>query len=155
MYCAGAAGYIFGNSPGLGFGTVYLFPFLGRMYILGISAYYHDSAACLVQDGNILSAAQEERFTRVKNDAAFPENSINYCLQQAGINLNQVDHIVYYEKPFLKFERLLETHLAFAPFSVRSFLKAMPLWLKEKLYFKKMLTKALQQIEPEWKNNGK
>jgi carbamoyltransferase len=124
------------------------------MYILGISAYYHDSAACLVQDGNILSAAQEERFTRIKNDAAFPEKSINYCLQQAGINLNQVDHIVYYEKPFLKFERLLETHLAFAPFSVRSFLKAMPLWLKEKLYFKKMLTKALQQIEPEWKNNG-
>ncbi|WP_461453553.1 carbamoyltransferase family protein [Mucilaginibacter sp.] len=124
------------------------------MYILGISAYYHDSAACLIQDGNILSAVQEERFTRIKNDAAFPEKSINYCLQQAGINLNRVDHIVYYEKPFLKFERLLETHLAFAPFSVGSFLKAMPLWLKEKLYFKKMLTRALQQIEPEWKNNG-
>ena len=124
------------------------------MYILGISAYYHDSAACLIQDGNILSAAQEERFTRIKNDAVFPEKSINYCLQQAGINLNQVDHIVYYEKPFLKFERLLETHLAFAPFGVKSFLKAMPLWLKEKLYFKKMLTKALQQIDPEWKNNN-
>jgi carbamoyltransferase len=124
------------------------------MYILGISAYYHDSAACLILDGNILSAVQEERFTRVKNDSAFPERSIKYCLENAGISLNQVDHIVYYEKPFLKFERLLETHLAFAPFSVRSFLKAMPLWLKEKLYFKKMLTKALQQIEPEWKSNN-
>jgi len=124
------------------------------MYILGISAYYHDSAACLVQDGNILSAAQEERFTRIKNDADFPEKSIKYCLDQAGVTLNQVDHIVYYEKPFLKFERLLETHLAFAPFGVKSFLKAMPLWLKEKLYFKKMLTKALQQIDPEWKNNN-
>ncbi|MHB8206849.1 carbamoyltransferase family protein [Mucilaginibacter sp.] len=124
------------------------------MYILGISAYYHDSAACLIQDGNILSAAQEERFTRIKNDAAFPQKSIKYCLEQAGITLNQVDHIVYYEKPFLKFERLLETHLAFAPFGIKSFLKAMPLWLKEKLYFKKMLTKALQQIDPEWKNNN-
>ena len=123
------------------------------MYILGISAYYHDSAACLIQDGNILSAAQEERFTRIKNDAAFPEKSIKYCLEQAGITLNLIDHIVYYEKPFLKFERLLETHLAFAPFGVKSFLKAMPLWLKEKLYFKKMLTRALQQIDPEWKNN--
>lgn len=125
------------------------------MYILGISAYYHDSAACLVQDGNILSAVQEERFTRVKNDSAFPEQSIKYCLDQAGITLSQVDHVVYYEKPFLKFERLLETHLAFAPFGVKSFLKAMPLWLKEKLYFKKMLTKGLQQIDPEWKSNGK
>jgi len=124
------------------------------MYILGISAYYHDSAACLIQDGNILAAVQEERFTRIKNDAAFPEQSIKYCLENSGITLKQVDYIVYYEKPFLKFERLLETHLAFAPFSVRSFLKAMPLWLKEKLYFKKMLTKALQQIEPEWKSNN-
>jgi carbamoyltransferase len=124
------------------------------MYILGISAYYHDSAACLIQNGNILSAAQEERFSRIKNDAAFPEKSIKYCLEQASITLSKVDHIIYYEKPFLKFERLLETHLAFAPFGVKSFLKAMPLWLKEKLYFKKMLTKALQQIDPEWKNNG-
>lgn len=122
------------------------------MYILGISAYYHDSAACLIRDGNILSAVQEERFTRIKNDAAFPEKSIKYCLQQADITLSQVDCIVYYEKPFLKFERLLETHLAFAPFGVRSFLKAMPLWLKEKLYFKKMLTKGLQQIDPGWKS---
>jgi carbamoyltransferase len=121
------------------------------MYILGISAYYHDSAACLLKDGVILAAAQEERFTRIKNDAAFPENSINYCLQYAGITLAQVDHIAYYEKPFLKFERLLETHLAFAPFGIRSFLKAMPLWLKEKLAFKKMLIKALTVIDPDWK----
>jgi carbamoyltransferase len=76
------------------------------MYILGISAYYHDSAACLLKDGEILAAVQEERFTRTKNDAAFPQNSINYCLEYAGISLSQVDHIAYYEKPFLKFERL-------------------------------------------------
>lgn len=119
------------------------------MYILGISAYYHDSAACLVKDGTILVAVQEERFTRIKNDAAFPQNSIRFCLQYANISLNDVHHIVYYEKPFLKFERLLETHLAFAPTGIRSFLKAMPLWLKEKLYFKRMLLKGLQSIDPE------
>jgi len=121
------------------------------MYILGISAYYHDSAACLIKDGVILAAVQEERFTRVKNDAAFPQNSIKYCLEYASMSLNDVQHIVYYEKPFLKFERLLETHLAFAPMGIRSFLKAMPLWLKEKLYFKRMLIKGLQFIDPSWK----
>jgi carbamoyltransferase len=124
------------------------------MYILGISAYYHDSAACLLKDGEIIAAVQEERFTRVKNDAAFPANSINYCIELAGITLSQVDHIAYYEKPFLKFERLLETHLAFAPKGIRSFLKAMPLWLKEKLAFKKLLIKGLAAIDPEWKYSG-
>jgi carbamoyltransferase len=124
------------------------------MYILGISAYYHDSAACLINDGDILAAVQEERFTRIKNDAAFPQHSIKYCLQYAGIMLSDVAHIVYYEKPFLKFERLLETHLAFAPMGVRSFLKAMPVWLKEKLYFKRMLVKGLQAIDPSWKNEN-
>lgn len=125
------------------------------MYILGISAYYHDSAACLLKSGNILAAVQEERFTRVKNDAAFPQNSIKYCLEYAQINLSDVNYVVYYEKPFLKFERLLETHLAFAPTGIRSFLKAMPLWLKQKLYFKRMLIKGLQLIDPNWKYDSK
>ena len=125
------------------------------MYILGISAYYHDSAACLLKDGDILAAVQEERFTRIKNDASFPHNSINYCLEHAQISLSEVDHVVYYEKPFLKFERLLETHLAFAPTGIRSFLKAMPLWLKQKLYFKRMLIKGLQAIDPKWEYNSK
>src|ERR1700761_8252878 len=124
------------------------------MYILGISAYYHDSAACLLKDGEIVAAVQEERFTRIKNDAAFPENSIRYCLDYAGITLGDVVHLVYYEKPFLKFERLLETHLAFAPMGIKSFLKAMPLWLKEKLYFKRMLLKGLRSIDPNWKNEN-
>jgi len=124
------------------------------VYILGISAYYHDSAACLISDGVILAAVQEERFTRVKNDAAFPENSIRYCLEYAQITLSRVDHIVYYEKPFLKFERLLETHLAFAPFGIRAFLRSMPLWLKEKLYFRRMLVRALKLIDPGWKNQN-
>jgi carbamoyltransferase len=124
------------------------------MYILGISAYYHDSAACLLKDGHIIGAVQEERFSRIKNDEAFPEKSIRYCLELAGITLSQVDHVVYYEKPFLKFERLLETHLAFAPTGIRSFLKAMPVWLKEKLFFKRTLIKSLQQIDPVWTYNG-
>ncbi len=124
------------------------------MYILGISAYYHDSAACLLKDGEILAAVQEERLTRIKNDAAFPANSIKYCLEYAGITLNQVDHIAYYEKPFLKFERLLESHMAFAPKGINSFLKAMPIWLKEKLFFKRMLIKSLKLIDGSWEYNG-
>lgn len=124
------------------------------VYILGISAYYHDSAACLISDGVILAAAQEERFTRVKNDAAFPENSIRYCLEHAQVTLGMIDHIVYYEKPFLKFERLLETHLAFAPLGIRAFLRSMPLWLKEKLYFRRMLVRALKLTDPGWKNQN-
>ena len=124
------------------------------MYILGISAWYHDSAACLLKDGEILAAVQEERFTRIKNDAAFPLNCINYCLSYAGINLGQVSYIVYYEKPFLKFERLLETHLAFAPAGIKAFLKMMPVWLKEKLLIKRLLIKSFKQIDAAWQYNG-
>jgi len=104
------------------------------MRILGISAYYHDSAAALVRDGHIAAAAQEERFTRKKHDARFPRNAIGYCLEHEGCGLNDIDYIAFYDKPFLKFERLLETYLAFAPRGFRSFQKAMPVWLKEKLF---------------------
>ena len=114
------------------------------MRILGISAYYHDSAAALVVDGNLLAAAQEERFTRIKHDAAFPTQAIDYCLDQAGIRIEDLDYVVFYEKPFLKFERLLETYLSFAPVGLRSFLKAMPQWLKIKLHLPRQIRKALQ-----------
>ena len=97
------------------------------MYILGISAFYHDSSACLVKDGEIVAAAQEERFTRKKHDHAFPSNAIQYCLKEAGIDGTEIDFVAFYEKPFLKFERILETYLAFAPIGIKSFLKAMPL----------------------------
>jgi carbamoyltransferase len=111
--------------------------------ILGISALYHDSAAALLVDGGIVAAAQEERFTRKKADARFPESAIAYCLGEAGLSLPDVDHVVFYDKPFLKFERLLETYLAFAPRGFQSFRMAMPLWLKEKLFQKDLLSKAL------------
>jgi carbamoyltransferase len=107
--------------------------------VLGISAFYHDSAACLVRDGEIVSAAQEERFSRKKHDARFPRHAIRYCLEDAGIALSDIDYIVFYDKPLLKFERLLETYLSFAPKGLRSFLMAMPLWLKEKMFQKNML----------------
>ena len=97
------------------------------MDILGISAFYHDSAACLVRDGKIVAAAQEERFTRKKHDHEFPRNAIAYCLREGGVSVAEVDYVAFYEKPFLKFERLVETYLAFAPRGVVSFLKAMPL----------------------------
>lgn len=113
------------------------------MYILGISSYYHDSACALVRDGKIVSAAQEERFTRKKHDARFPHYALQYCLQQAKIKLNEVDYIVFYDKPFLKFERLLETYIAFAPRGFSSFRIAMPAWLKEKLFLKKILCSEL------------
>ncbi|MBN8521704.1 MAG: carbamoyltransferase [Alphaproteobacteria bacterium] len=116
------------------------------MVILGISAFYHDSAAALVRDGVIVSAAQEERFTRKKHDANFPEQAIRFCLEQAGLTLDQVDHIVFFEKPLVKFERLLETYLAFAPRGFMSFKKAIPLWLKEKLFQKKLLTDSLAEM---------
>ena len=103
-------------------------------HILGISAFYHDSAACLLSDGKIIAAAQEERFTRKKHDHRFPEHAINYCLAEAGISLEEIDHVAFYDKPWLKFERLLETYLTFAPLGIRSFMMAMPLWLKEKLW---------------------
>ena len=116
------------------------------MYILGISAFYHDSAACLLFNDDIIAAAQEERFSRIKNDAEFPAQAISYCLQEAGIGINSVSYVVYYEKPFLKFERLLETYVATAPFGLPSFLKAMPLWLKQKLFQKKTILRELESL---------
>lgn len=116
------------------------------MNILGISAYYHDSAAALITDGNIVAAAQEERFSRKKHDASFPKNAITYCLHEAAIELKDLDYVVFYEKPLLTFERLLETYLSYAPIGFRSFLLAMPIWLKEKLYLKAILKKELAAL---------
>src|SRR5271156_529688 len=116
------------------------------MRVLGISAFYHDSAAALIEDGHILSAAQEERFTRTKHDARFPRLAIEFCLGQSGLSLSQVDYIVFYDKPFLKFERLLETYLAFAPRGFKSFRTAMPMWLREKLFQKRVLRRALSEL---------
>jgi carbamoyltransferase len=118
------------------------------MRFLGISAFYHDSAAALVQDGEIIAAAQEERFTRKKHDPGFPHRAVDYCLAEAGIALGDVDHVVFYDKPFLKFERLLETYLAFAPRGLRSFRMAMPLWIKEKLFQRDLLRDELRQHGP-------
>ena len=112
--------------------------------ILGISAYYHDSAAALVWDGEIIAAAQEERFTRKKHDASFPSRAVEYCLKEAGISIKDISHVAFYEKPFLKFERLLFTYLAYAPWGVRSFLKAMPLWLKDKMFIKDLIREKLK-----------
>ena len=111
--------------------------------ILGISAFYHDSAACLVQDGELVSAAQEERFTRKKLDHRFPESAVQYCLDEAGITADQLDAVAFYDKPWLKFERLLETYLSFAPAGLSSFLKAMPLWLKQKLWMGDLIQKQV------------
>src|SRR5262245_25274879 len=111
--------------------------------ILGISAFYHDSAAALVVDGKIVAAAQEERFTRKKHDHRMPVNAIQFCLEQAGITIDDLDHVGFYDKPLLKFERLLETYLAYAPAGFGSFLRSMPLWLKEKLYHPRELDKGL------------
>jgi len=102
------------------------------MDILGISAYYHDSAACLLRDGEIVAAAQEERFTRRKHDARFPRNAVRYCLREGGVSLQQLRHVAFYDKPLLKFERLLETYLGFSPRGIRSFVAAMPVWLNRK-----------------------
>jgi len=120
------------------------------MRILGISALYHDSAAALVEDGRIVAAAQEERFTRVKHDSSFPHNAVNYCLSLAGTSLRNIDHVVFYEKPIPKFERLIETYLAFAPAGFSSFKSAIPVWIKQKLLQKNFLTKKLQQIDKQW-----
>ncbi len=109
------------------------------MFILGISAFYHDSAACIVKNGEIIAAAQEERFTRKKHDHNFPQKAIEYCLKEAGITANQLDLVAFYDKPFLKFERLLETYLTYAPIGFQSFIKAIPLWIKEKLWMKEMI----------------
>jgi carbamoyltransferase len=105
--------------------------------VLGISAFYHDSAASIIIDGEIIAAAQEERFTRKKHDASYPKNAINYVLKEAALKLNEVDHIVFYEKPFLKFERLIETYVGFSPSGFKSFSMSIPLWLSEKLFQKK------------------
>src|ERR1700724_1005731 len=118
------------------------------MRILGISAFYHDSAAALVQDGHIIAAAQEERFTRIKQDARYPENAIRYCLDEGGLKLDDLDYVVFYEKPFVKFERLLETYLAFAPRGFGSFRMALPPWLKQKLFQKDLLGKRLKAWAP-------
>jgi carbamoyltransferase len=117
--------------------------------ILGISAFYHDSAAALVVDGCIVAAAQEERFTRKKHDPQFPTSAIRYCLDQAGLKAGDIDHVVFYEKPFIKFERLLETYLALAPSGYTSFRLAIPLWLKEKLFQKRLLRQSLKEIDPD------
>ena len=114
------------------------------MKILGVSAYYHDSAACLVIDGEIVAAAQEERFTRIKHDSAFPTNSVRYCLQDAGVDAALIDYVVFYDKPFLKFERLFETYLAYAPRGFKSFAMSLPVWLKDKLFQKSMIVADLQ-----------
>jgi len=113
------------------------------MYILGISAFYHDSAACLIKNGEIIAAAQEERFSRKKHDSSFPNDAIKFCLKFARIDAELIDHVVFYEKPFVKFERLLETYLAFAPKGFASFAKAMPIWIKDKLFQKSALVKEL------------
>jgi len=112
--------------------------------ILGISAFYHDSAACLVRDGEIVAAAQEERFTRKKHDFAFPVKSIEYCLKEGGIQSQDLDYVGFYDKPFIKFERILLTYLTYAPWGIRSFLKAMPLWLKHKLFLKELIQNELK-----------
>ncbi len=123
--------------------------------ILGISAFYHDSAAALIKDGEIIAAAQEERFSRVKHDAAYPKHAINFVLKESNLKLNKVDYIVFFEKPFLKFERLLETYLAFAPKGFKSFSLSMPIWLREKLFQKKFLFDQLKQHDDDFKNINK
>src|SRR5580704_1617814 len=120
------------------------------MRVLGISAFYHDSAAALVEDGRIVAAAQEERFTRKKHDASFPHNAIGYCLDAVGTRLCDIDHSAFYDKPFLKFERLLETYIALAPRGFRSFQMAIPLWLKEKLFQKNLLRKKLKEFDEDF-----
>ena len=113
--------------------------------ILGISAFYHDSAACILKDGKIIAAAQEERFTRKKHDSSYPHQAIKFVLSYANLKLSDVDQIVFFEKPFLKFERLLETYVAFAPKGFLSFSKAMPVWIKEKLFQKNLLFNKLKE----------
>src|SRR6266513_491854 len=124
------------------------------MRILGISAFYHDSAAALIQDGRIVAAAQEERFTRQKFDSRYPANAIAYCLAEARISWADIDHVAFYDKPFLKFERLLETYLAFAPRGFGSFRTAMPVWVDEKLFQKDLLHRELATIDEELAASG-
>ena len=121
-------------------------------YILGISAFYHDSSAALLKDGEIISAVQEERFTRIKHDSSFPSESIKYILDDSSIKLGDIEAIVFYEKPFLKFERLLETYIAFAPKGFKSFSASMPVWLREKLFQKDLILKELKNIDQSFTN---
>src|SRR3990167_10973405 len=116
------------------------------MNILGISAYYHDSAACLLIDGEIKAAAQEERFTRKKHDARFPKHAIEYCLEEAKISLKEIDYITFYDNPIIKFDRIIKSYLAYAPRGLKSFLTAMPIWLREKLFIKGALKKNLAAL---------
>jgi len=112
-------------------------------YILGLSAFYHDSAACIIKDGEIIAAAQEERFTRKKHDLSFPENAIKYCLKEAGIKSGGLEYVAFYDKPLQKFNRILTNYLTYAPLGIKSFLKALPVWLKEKLFIKYTIRKKL------------
>ena len=123
--------------------------------ILGISAFYHDSAATILCDGKIIAAAQEERFTRVKHDSRYPHNAVNFVLNYSNLKLSEVDYIVFFEKPFLKFERLLETYVAFAPKGFLQFTKSMPIWLKEKLFQKKLLLNHLREHDSDFNNENK
>ena len=125
------------------------------MRILGISCLYHDSAATLIEDGEIVSAAQEERFTRIKHDSQFPRQAISYCLKAAGISMEEVDFVTFYDKPFLKFERLLETYLSFVPKGFRSFKTSMPVWLKEKLFQKNLLKNEIKSFDPSFDATNK
>jgi hypothetical protein len=120
------------------------------MRVLGISAFYHDSAAALVEDGRVIAAAQEERFTRKKFDANYPRHAIDYCLNHERLKLKDIDYVSFYDKPFLKFERLLETYLAFSPRGFASFRMALPLWLREKLFLKSLLADELKALEPDY-----
>ena len=113
------------------------------VWILGVSAFYHDSAACLLRDGQIIAAAQEERFTRKKHDAAFPKNAVEYCLREGGIKVSDLALVAFYEKPFLKFDRILHSYLAYVPAGLRSFLMAVPLWIRERIWMKDLLKKEL------------
>ncbi|MEJ6008140.1 carbamoyltransferase [Paucibacter sp. AS339] len=125
------------------------------MYVLGISAYYHDSAAALLHDGKIVAAAQEERFTRKKHDAGFPKYAVEYCLREAGVSLGEIEYIAFYDKPFLKFERLLETYVALAPRGFSSFRLAIPVWLREKLFLKDILLKEFKKFSPSYDWNSR
>ena len=136
-----------------GCSTFYLHNILKVKSILGISAFYHDSAASILIDGKIVAAAQEERFTRVKHDASYPYNAIEFVLKYSSLKLSEVDQIVFFEKPFLKFERLLETYVGFAPKGFISFAKAMPLWIKEKLFQKNLLFNKLKGHDENYKSD--
>ena len=126
-----------------------------KSIILGISAFYHDSAAAILIDGKIVAAAQEERFTRIKHDSNYPYNAIEFVLKYSNIKLNDVDQIIFYEKPFLKFERLLETYVGFAPNGFKQFARAMPIWLKDKLFQKKLLFNKLKLHDKNFNNEKK